>query len=195
MKTNNLQGWYVKKVNRSDIKEFIERWHYSKSINGCKASFCYALFNQENKMMGALFYGGMAMANQWKKFGEQESDVIELRRLCCVDDTPKNAESFFIGWSLRELKKDWGGKIVVSYADKEFGHEGIIYKASNWDMVGETKGAKVIIYGEKRYHDKTIRTKYKGKLKPYAQKIKNALENNEAYYKNTKGKYTYTYKL
>ena len=145
--------------------------------------------------MGALFYGGMAMANQWKKFGEQESDVIELRRLCCVDDTPKNAESFFIGWSLRELKKDWGGKIVVSYADKEFGHEGIIYKASNWDMVGETKGARVIIYGEKRYHDKTIRTKYKGKLKPYAQKVKDALENNEAYYKNTKGKYTYTYKL
>ncbi len=49
--------------------------------------------------------------------------------------------------------------------------------------------------GEKRYHDKTIRTKYKGKLKPYAQRIKDALECNEAYYKNTKGKYTYTYKL
>jgi hypothetical protein len=23
MKTGNLQGWYVKRVNRSDIKEFI----------------------------------------------------------------------------------------------------------------------------------------------------------------------------
>jgi hypothetical protein len=195
MKTSNLQGWYVKRVNRSDIKEFIEKWHYSQSINGCKASFCYALYNETDEMMGALFYGGMAMANQWKKFGEQENDVIELRRLCCVNDTPKNAESFFIGWSLRELRKDWGGKIVVSYADKEYGHEGIIYKASNWEMTGETKGAKVIIYGEKRYHDKTIRTKYKGKLKPYAQRIKDALECNEAYYKNTKGKYTYTYKL
>jgi hypothetical protein len=105
MKTSNLQGWYVKRVNRSDIKEFIEKWHYSQSINGCKASFCYALYNETDEMMGALFYGGMAMANQWKKFGEQENDVIELRRLCCVDDTPKNAESFFIGWSLRELRK------------------------------------------------------------------------------------------
>ena len=205
MKTN-LQGWYVKRVSRSDITEFIESWHYSKSINGCRSEYCYALYDQEDVMKGALFYGGMAMANQWKKYGEQEDDVIELRRLCCVDDTPKNAESFLIGRSLRELKKDWGGKpsgshnklggkIVVTYADKEYGHTGIVYKASNFKLVGETKSQRVIIYGEKRYHDKTIRTKYKGKLKPYAQRIKDALENNEAYYKNTKGKVAYTYRF
>lgn len=190
-----LQGWTVSRVSRKEITDFIETWHYSKSINGCIADFCYALFDPEGNMKGAMFFGRMAMANQWKRFGESSDDVIELRRLCCVDDTPRNSESFFIGRAIRFLKKDWGGKTIVSYADKEYGHEGTIYKASNFKMVGEIKGAKVIIYNGKRYHDKTIRTKYKGKLKPFANKIKEALESGEAVYKKTKGKFTYVYEL
>jgi hypothetical protein len=95
-------------------------------------------------MKGAMFYGRMAMANQWKRFSDNPDDVIELRRLCCVDDTPKNTESFFIGGSLRQLRKDWNGKIVVSYADKEYGHSGIIYKASNFIQLDDIKGARVV---------------------------------------------------
>ena len=108
---------------------------------------------------------------------------------------PKNTESFFIGASLRLLKKDWGGKTVVSYADTEYGHEGIIYKATNFEKVGMTKYDKVIIHEGKRYHDKTIRTKdAHGNLKPFAQKIKNALEEGTAYFHKTKGKNVFVYK-
>lgn len=190
-----LKNWYVKQVTRKEVTEFIENWHYSKSINGCIADYCYALFDDNDIMKGAMFYGRMAMANQWKRFSDTPKNVIELRRLCCVDDTPRNAESFFIGRSLKLLKNDWGSGTVVSYADKEYGHEGTIYKATNFKMVGEIKGARVIVYNDKLYHDKTIRTKYKGKLKPFAKKIKDALESGDAYYKNTAGKYTYVYEL
>ena len=62
-------------------------------------------------------------------------------------------------------------------------------------MTREIPGAKVIIYNGKRYHDKTIRTKYKGELKPFAKKIKLALEVGEAHYKKTMGKFTYVYRL
>ena len=189
-----LKKWVVRRVPRKDITWFIEKHHYSGNINGCIADYCYAIFDDE-VMKGAMFYGRMAMANQWKRFSDEETNVIELPRLCCIDDTPKNTESYFIGASLRLLKKDWGKGIVVSYADKEYGHSGIIYRASNFKMVGEIKGAKVIIWGEKRYHDKTIRTKYKGELKPFAKRVKAALESGEAYYKKTAGKYTYVYKL
>ena len=68
-------------------------------------------------------------------------------------------------------------------------------RASNFSMVGEIKGAKIIVFNGKRYHDKTIRTKYKGELKPFAKKIKEALETGEAHYKKTKGKFTYTYRI
>ena len=189
-----FNNWYVKRVERSDIKDFIETHHYSKSINGCIADYCYALYHRD-EMKGAMFYGRFGMANQWMKYGKCKEDVIELRRLCCIDDTPKNTESFFIGATLRLLKKDWGGKTVVSYADTEYGHEGIIYKATNFEKVGMTKYDKVIIHDGKRYHDKTIRTKdAHGNLKPFAQKIKNALEEGTAHFHKTKGKNVYVYK-
>ena len=190
-----LQNWTVEQVERKNIRDFIESWHYSGSINGCIADYCFALFDPEHEMKGAIFYGRMAMHNQWKRFSDKPENVIELRRLCCIDDTPMNAESFLIGRSLRLLRKVWGNGIVVSYADKEYGHIGVIYKASNFKMIGEIPGAKVIIYNGKQYHDKTIRTKYKGVLKPFAKRIKDALDTGEAFYKKTAGKYTYIYQL
>ncbi len=187
-----LKNWIVKKVSRIEVTTFIEEWHYSKSINGCISDYCFAL-KDEGTLKGALIFGRMAMANQWKRFAEKPSEVIELRRLCCIDNTPKNTESYFIGKALRLLQKEWKGKIVVSYADKEYKHTGTIYKATNFKMIGEIKGSKVIIFKGKKYHDKTIRTKYKGKLKPFAIEIKKALEQGDAYYKQTAGKYTYVY--
>lgn len=191
---SKLKSWEVKRVKRSDISKFIEEWHYSGSINGCISDYCYALYDGE-EMKGAMFYGRMAMANQWKRFGDNPEDVIELRRLCCIDDTPKNAESYFIGRSLRLLKKEWEGKTVVSYADKEYGHGGTIYKASNFTMTREINGARVIMHEGRRYHDKAIRTKYKGELKPFAKRLKKALEEGNAHYKTTAGKYTYVYHI
>ena len=117
---SELKKWKVKRVHRSDVKDFIERHHYSKSINGCIADYCYALYNTADVMVGAMFYGRFAMANQYKRFSDCIEDVIELRRLCCIDDTPKNTESYFIGKSLKLLKQDWGGRIVVSYSDIEY---------------------------------------------------------------------------
>ncbi len=179
---------------RSEISKFIEKYHYSESINGCISDYCFKLVHND-VIIGAMFYGKMAIANQWRRFGDNEKDVIELRRLVCIDDTPKNTESFFIGYTLRWLKKNTDLKIVVSYADQEHGHCGIVYRASNFNYLGFKKGAKVIVYNGKHYHDKTIRTYYKGKLKPYAAKIKDALENGSAFSKTTAGKHCYTYNL
>ena len=70
-----------------------------------------------------------------------------------------------------------------------------MYKASNFILEGKTAAGKVIFYQGKKYHDKAIRTKYKGKLKPFAEKIKKALEDGEANYKKTAGKNIYVYFL
>ena len=195
-----LQGWYVKQVARKEITDFIETWHYSGSINGCIADYCYALFSPDDKMCGGMFYGRMAMAGQWKRFrengAETESDVIELRRLACIDDTPRNAESFFISRTIKLLRKAWEGKLIVSYADKEYNHSGTIYKASNFTKIGDIAGAKVIVTNEgRRYHDKAIRTKYKGELKPFAKRLIVKLEDGTAHFAKTKGKHTYLYEL
>ena len=190
-----IKDMKVKLVSRKEIQNFLEIHHYSHSINGCITDYCFGLY-YNSELIGALFYGRMAMANQWKKFSEDPLKVIELRRLACVNDTPMNTESFFIGATLRMLTKIWRKDgIVISYADKEHGHVGTIYKASNFLLGDEIPGAKVIKYKTKIYHDKAIRTKYKGNLKPFAAKLKNALETGEAYYHKTAGKYTYIYYL
>ena len=179
---------------RDDVVGFIEHWHYSKNINGIISDYCFKL-ECDGEIIGAAIFGRLAMANQWKRFGEQEQDVIELRRLCCVDKTPKNTESYFIGAMLRWLKKHTKHKVVVSYADMEHNHVGTIYKASNFQCLGEQSGAKVIYWNGKRYHDKAIRTKYNGELKPFAVDLKAAIDSGDAVYKDTAGKVAYVYEL
>lgn len=184
----------VEPCERKEIRDFIEKWHYSHNINGLLSQYCFKLMDGDT-MVGAMIYGGLGMANCWKKYAENKEDIIELRRLCCIDDTPKNTESYFIGKTLKWLLKNTSIKKVISYADNTYGHKGIIYQASNFKHLGKTAKGRVIMWNGKRYHDKTIRTKYKGELKPFAKRVKEALEKGEAYYEETKGKEIYLYDL
>lgn len=190
----SVTEYRVEPCQRSEIRDFIEKWHYSQSINGIMSDYCFRLM-RGGEIIGGMIYGKMAMANAWKKYADKDGDVIELRRLCCIDETPKNTESYFIGRTLRWLKQNTNIKTVVSYADPEYGHSGIIYKASNFKLIGKTSNGKVIMWNGKKYHDKTIRTTYKGKLKPFALSVKNALEKGEATYKSTAGKNIYIYEI
>lgn len=189
-----IKNFKVEICDRKEICDFVEFWHYSKSINGVISDYCFKLtYNDE--IIGAMIYGRVAMAGAYKKFVNNQNDLIELRRLCCIDETPRNTESYFIGKTLRWLRKNTELKKVVSYADTMQNHSGTIYKASNFEYIGLTPKGKVIIFNGKQYHDKTIRTKYKGELKPYAKKVKEALETGDAYYKETTGKHTFVYVL
>lgn len=189
-----VRGFEVIPCERKDIKEFIETNHYSHNINGCISDYCFKLMRGD-EMIGAMFYGKLAMAGQYKRFSDNINEVIELRRLVCIDDTPKNTESYFIGATLRWLKKNTNIKFVVSYADQEYGHTGTIYKASNFEYWGWRKGAKKLKYNGKLYHDRAIRVKYKGELKPFSKELKDALDNGLAEWVETAGKHTYVYKL
>lgn len=189
----------VKPTTIQYVRDFIETWHYSSNVNGLRISHVFGLFYQDD-LIGAMIYGPLGMANTWKKYADSENDVVELRRLCCIDNTPKNTESYFIGKTLRWLKKNTNFKIVISYADTFHNHQGTIYKASNFEYHGLTAKGKVIEYGDKFYHDKCIRTYHVDKngnknLKPFAQRVKDALESGDAKYIDTPGKHIFTYRL
>lgn len=189
-----IKDFKVSICERRQIRDFIEKWHYSKNINGLMSDYCFKL-TYKNELVGAMIYGQVAMAGVWKKYVENPNELIELRRLCCIDDTPKNTESYFIGYTLRWLRKNTALRKVISYSDLEYGHSGGIYKACNFELLGQTSPGRVIMYNGRRYHDKTIRTKYKDGLKPFAQTIKTALTSGDAYYKLTKEKNIYMFSL
>jgi hypothetical protein len=72
------------------------------------------------------------------------------------DICPKNSESRFIGWALRKLGKIKPALIIVSYADTEQNHSGIVYRSTNWVYTGQTK--PVLEYQVKgiKMHSKTV---------------------------------------
>ena len=183
-------NYRVETCERNEIKDFVELWHYSHNMNGVISTFCFKLLD-DKKLIGAAVFGWLAMANQWKKYVDVKDKLIELRRLCCIDDTVKNTESYFISRCVKWLKRNTRIEKIISYADLEFNHVGTIYKASSFVLIGRTAKGKIILWNGKRYHDKTIRTFYNGSLKPYAKKLKKALENGDAYYKKTQGKNIY----
>lgn len=190
-----LEGYTVEITTRGIVASFIEEWHYSHNLKGVIGTAYFGLFNPEGMLVGAALFGPMAMPGQWKRFADDKTKVIELRRLCCIDATPKNAESFLIGASLRHLKKHSAHSLVVSYADAEYGHEGTIYKASNFAFDGFRKGYPVIVWEGKQYHDKSLRGRNGDKPSRLNVLLHAALEKGEAHYKKTAGKYCYVYRL
>jgi hypothetical protein len=192
---SKLQGWTVEQCDRKEVRGFIEMWHYSQSINGVMSSYCFKLLDDNGLMVGAALFGSMGMANTWKRYVSKPEQIIELRRLCLIDDTPKNAESFMIGKCMRWLRKNTDITHIISYADMTHNHTGIIYQATNFKKVGLTAPGRMIELNGRLWHDKTIRTKYNGQLKPFAQRIKDSLDAGDAKYVKTQSKVIYLYEF
>ena len=201
----SVKDFTVTLVEFKLIRPFIEKWHYSHSAN-TSAQYSFALMH-EGEIIGAMIYGFPAMVGQWKRYQEfgveKERDVIELRRLCCIDATPRNTESYFIGKTIKWIKKNTEHKIILSYADPHHGHEGTIYKASNFKHIGMTSPGKILDWNGKRYHDKSIRDYNRAHFRktgekvlvPTAVKMIEALETGEAKWVKTPGKHIYVYPL
>lgn len=152
--TAKVRDFTIREVEYKTCVSFCKIWHYSKSCPAGKAYF--GLFYGEN-IIGVICYGEPAMRNQKECY---DAD-IELRRLCCIDLTPKNSESYLIGNTLKVIKK-MGFRRCISLADPNFGHEGTIYKASNFKYLGREQGGgsrDIFIDGEKM-HSRTAFAKF-----------------------------------
>ena len=120
---------------RNEIVDFVEELHYSHNLNGVTSTHCFKLMDGSD-LIGAAVFGWLAMANQWKKYVDSQEKLVELRRLCCIDDTKKNTESYFVSRCMKWLKKNTRVERVLSYADPEFNHMGVIYQALSFESVG-----------------------------------------------------------
>lgn len=178
------------------IRGFVEREHYSHNVNGVKITQCFKA-EYKDKIVGGIIYGQLS-TTAWKKFGKIESDVLELRRLILVDEAERNSESRFIGYSLKWIRRYLPSvKVVVSYADPNHGHSGVVYKASNFvymGITGKDKGFRDISTG-KIYHSRALRTKYKGKFKPFVVLLRDKLQKGLLEEVPLQGKHCYVYNI
>ena len=93
---------------------------------------------------------------------------------------------------MKWLSKNTPYQLVVSYADPEYGHSGVIYKATNFIHYGMSGTDKVLMVDGKKYHRRTLR-----KDAPYAEEIRKRLENKDSdiVWKKTCEKHIYIYYL
>ncbi len=64
--------------------------------------------------------------------------VVEITRLAFKAGSPKNSCSRLIGQGIKELKKYYPVRLIITYADTAYNHTGSIYKASNFEYHGLT---------------------------------------------------------
>ena len=160
-----VKTFIVKQISYSECKNFCKLWHYSKSCPPGKVYF--GLFDSD-LLIGVICYGCPAMRHQKTCYNTD----IELRRLCCIDDTPKNTESYFIGNTLKKIKR-LGYRRVLSLADPNFGHSGIIYQATNFKYLGREQGggSRDIFVDGKKYHSRTAFAKFGASGKKKLQEL------------------------
>ena len=96
----------------------------------------HRFFDDDNlKLIGCVIYGNPVGFRVVKSICEDltDTDVLELKRLWIEDGYGSNIESYCIAQTLKMLKKDSPKtKVVISYADRNANHKGIIYRATNW---------------------------------------------------------------
>lgn len=141
----------VVKLGKSDCEKWVVAKHYSR-----RASIFWAGFGLEidGLIQGVIVYGQPSPPIQKHAFRDRDFQLFELSRLV-IQTQQKNAASFLVGNSLKMLPAPCA---VVSYADSEQGHSGIVYQATNWIYTGATKSHdKAYLIDGKRVHPMTLR--------------------------------------
>jgi hypothetical protein len=141
----------VVKLSKAECEEWVKTKHYSR-----RASIFWAGFGLEidDMIEGVCVYGQPSPPIQKHSFKDRDFRLFELARLV-IQTTQKNAASFLVGNSLKMLDSPCA---VVSYADTEQGHSGVVYQATNWIYTGSTKSHdKAYLVDGKRIHPMTLR--------------------------------------
>ena len=194
----SVTEYTVEQIPRKSIVGFIEKHHYSHNVNGVQSIYHFGLFREGNfglpTMIGAMMYAYPSMPSTAAKYNPiNPNRCLELRRLVCVDDTPKNTESYFIGQTFKWLKEYTDMEVIVSFADTHYGHDGVIYKATNFEYLGETSKGQVLMVDGKEMHSRSMNQK----KRPYSREIKRRYDSGDEniFFKDRSPKKIYVYYL
>jgi len=136
----------VKVIPAKVANEFIKKHHYSGKV-AATGLVCFGAF-LDKKLIGAAQWG--RPINKYLHLHIVENtkwnDFIELNRLVCLDDTPKNTESRIIRVMLLLIKRNAPHiKFVISFADATQCGDGTIYRASGFKLVSINNSQQIYV--------------------------------------------------
>jgi len=151
----------------ADIRHLFKEFHYKGDSMGGGISICFAMLIKD-KLVGGSVLGKPRHLNKYPK-------CIDIRRMACIDEAPKNSESWFLGQIINYVTRNTDYLAVLSYSDKTVGHQGTIYKASNFKSIGETSPTQFITWKGKTYHPRSLSIE-----RPYSYDLRKAVAEGEA---------------
>ena len=133
-----------------------KNWHYSKSIP--VPPLVKVGVWENSKFIGVLIFSRGASSNLLKPYGLKQDEGCELTRVALTKhDTPV---SRIMSIAFKFLQKSSPKlKMIVSFADPQYGHHGGIYQATNWIYSGDTAAGKEYWYKGKRLHSRQVSEK------------------------------------
>lgn len=170
------------------IKYACLNFHYAKAVP--VNPFAFSVFNNKNEWCGCILYNAGANPNIGKQFNLMNGQIIELIRMAL--NGKQESTSKALALSLKLLQKKMPTvKMIVSYADLDQNHNGIIYQATNWYYMGLQKpsGRAAFIINGKKTHPKTLHSRG---IKQSINEVRRLLDSNATeFFTNGKHKYIY----
>jgi hypothetical protein len=118
-------------------------YHYAKAVPSARVSF--SVFNQNGEWCGVVIFGGGANNNLAKSIGFPQGAALELVRVALNGKQESTGKA--VSLSLRLLKKYAPlCKVVISFADPEQGHLGVLYQATNWIYIGTSTAQREVFH-------------------------------------------------
>lgn len=136
-----------------------ENYHYSQCIP--KSKLVKIGVWEDDKFIGAVIFGVGANNNLGKPYGLKSTECCELMRVALRQH--ESPVTMIVARAISLLKSQSPGlRLIVSFADPEQGHLGIIYQAGNWIYCGRSQASDEYLYKGKRWQGRSFRNKYKG---------------------------------
>jgi hypothetical protein len=117
--------------------ELVKAFHYAKSGSNT-ACYLHGLFRRDDWMrcMGVAWWLPPTKNAAIATFDGDWRRVLSLSRLVLTPEVPTNGASFLIGESIKIIRREGKWDCLVTYADGWRGHDGKIYRATNWEYMG-----------------------------------------------------------
>ena len=145
----------LNKASKKAMLFAVKNFHYSRT-RPAGATFGYNVFNKKKEWCGVIMYGRGGCPSMGHAYNLKHGEMLELVRVALNGKQESTSKALAI--SLKLVKKECPTvKMIVSYADKGQNHTGIIYQATNWNYVGQSKSSGYEYwYRGKWTHSKTI---------------------------------------
>lgn len=148
----DISKLFIREIDQATAEDLIVKNHYSHKWTLCSVALGIFLRvpsdpnsffeNDVEKLIGCIVYGNPVGRSAAASISEllHIDEVYELTRLWIADiPNGKNMESYCIGQSFDWLRRNRPRiKALLSYADNEAGHTGIIYQSTNWLYQGNS---------------------------------------------------------